>query len=187
MPEFGPIDPGAALATFVSPIVAVLITLWLQARDRGRDRKEMLLRQLLATRTNPADPGYSVAITLIPVEFRRHAKVRAAHRDFIDAANRNVPAIDATQNKMISAMLEALGVKEETAADVVRSNYSSVGWGEWTKKQALALEALPRMADAMVQTADACKDTVDFLLAAQQQALPAATPQGATPGSGGES
>lgn len=173
----GEIDPGATIATFVGPVVAVGITLWLQARDRARDRKELLLRQILATRLTPADPAFNVAVTLIPVEFRAHAAVRTAHRDFIAAANRSGPTdIQDKQSALILAMMQVLGVRTESARDAVRDPYSSVALANWQKMQADALSALPKLVEGIDRLAAASEESAE-LLRSNLAAGPAAAPK----------
>src|SRR3546814_19133659 len=68
------------IAVIVGPIVAVVITLWVDGRRRDREQKIIVLRLLLATRHIPADPRFLTAINLIPVEFN-------ARRDEIGRAS----------------------------------------------------------------------------------------------------
>lgn len=167
----GEIDPGAAFAAFVGPVVAVGITLWLQGRDRSRDRKELLLRQMVATRLNPADPVFNVAIALIPVEFRHEQTVLTAHKDFLAGAGRTAerptPLQDAEmgrlQEALILAMLEVLGFKTANARDVVRNPYSSVASANLAKVQQEALLAVPRLADAVERTATSNEELLAHL------------------------
>lgn len=74
-------------AIFVGPVVAVGITLWIEERRKTRDSKINVLRMLLATRHLPSDPGYQVAIQLVPVEFNKCPAVLKAHEEFLAAAN----------------------------------------------------------------------------------------------------
>lgn len=159
----GEVDPGAAIAALLGPIIAVAITLWLQSRDRSRERKETLLRQLLATRRNPADPTFSIAVALIPVEFRHHGKVRTAHKDFIAAANRRDSDLDRRNEELILAVMEVLGFRTESARDVVREPYSSEGFWTATRQQQEALLALPRLAGAMERAAAASEESRELL------------------------
>ena len=75
------------VAIVVGPIFAVAITLWIENRRKGKDSQIIVLRMLLSTRHLPSDPGYSVAIQLVPIEFNGCPRVLQAHREFLEAAN----------------------------------------------------------------------------------------------------
>lgn len=74
------------LGVVVGPLSAVLVTLWSQARNAIRDRQLNTFRMLIGTRHVVADPGYSVAINMIPVDFNRQAKIMAAWERYMDTA-----------------------------------------------------------------------------------------------------
>ncbi|WP_066546542.1 MULTISPECIES: DUF6680 family protein [unclassified Sphingomonas] len=75
------------VAILLGPIFAVGITLWIEDRRKTRDAKITVLRMLLATRQLPSDPGFQVAIQLVPVEFNKDRAVLIAHAEFLVAAN----------------------------------------------------------------------------------------------------
>jgi len=122
----------------VGPIVAVLITLFVDGRRRDREQKLVVLRLLLATRHLPADPNYSTAINLIPVEFSKSRPVMTAYKEFIEAAS--TPSTPETQasvwanigtknTRLIFEIARFLGFPlRET--DLQTQAYSSSGWGE---------------------------------------------------------
>lgn len=74
------------LGLIVGPLSAVLITLWSQARSATRDKQLHTFRKLIGTRHLVADPAYSVAINMIPVDFNRQPKIMAAWEKYMDAA-----------------------------------------------------------------------------------------------------
>ncbi|MGJ3648785.1 DUF6680 family protein [Sphingomonas sp. GlSt437] len=75
------------LGLLLGPVVAVLVTLWIDSRRRRYERKITILRTFLATRHLPADPNFSTAINLVPIEFAKSVAVQQAYREFVDAAN----------------------------------------------------------------------------------------------------
>ena len=70
---------------FLGPIVAVLLTLYIEGRRRTRDQHIQIMRMLLSTRHLAGDPLYSVAINLIPIEFNDSKPIMAAWRAYIEA------------------------------------------------------------------------------------------------------
>src|SRR3546814_20385923 len=77
------------IAVIVGPIVAVVITLWVDGRRRDREQKIIVLRLLLATRHIPADTSFLTAINLIPVEFNARRDVMQDYNEFIEETRRS--------------------------------------------------------------------------------------------------
>jgi hypothetical protein len=71
------------IGIIVGPIVAVAMTLVIEAKRRQHDSKIQIMRMILNTRHLPADPSYNAAINLIPVEFNRDKTVMDAWKDYI--------------------------------------------------------------------------------------------------------
>lgn len=78
----------------IGPIVAVIITLWVDGRRRDRDQKLTVLRMLLTTRHVLADPAYQVAVNLIPAEFGKSRPVMEAYKEFTDAVSVQLDGIN---------------------------------------------------------------------------------------------
>ena len=155
------------LAVFISPIVAVLISIWVESRRRKRDGRLLILRQLMATRHLPSDPLYSQAVNLVPIEFNDEPRVMAAYKAYQEAVQQE-PGEDAKaiarssqntvvkQTKMIFAMMQALKLKA-SEADLPVEAYAAQGMinrdALWlnslhgTIRIANALEAQVRMLD----------------------------------------
>ena len=89
-------------AILLGPIVAVVITLWIEERRKRHDAKLVTLRILLSTRDLPSDPGYQFAIKLVPVEFNDCASVLVAHREFLEAANVSIDGKSESETKIIA-------------------------------------------------------------------------------------
>ena len=139
-------------ALVAGPVVAVAITLWIEERRKARESKTTVLRMLLATRHLPSDPGYQVAIQLVPMEFNRSADVLKAHQEFLAAANvpldgRNDEQIGRnTRTKLVRMIFEitkAVGLKiRET--DIDAGSFGSKGFYD---RDAILLDSQRAMRD----------------------------------------
>ena len=151
----------------IGPIIAVVLTLGVEARRRSNDQKVQVLRMLLSTRHLPGDAAYSLAINLIPVEFNKSAAVMHAWNDYIGAVqfqpspenmDRVLQNSSAKQTRLIYEIARSLGFNlAET--DIQTSAYASEGW---VKREALILDghaAWREIADALkVQTSIMIQD-----------------------------
>ncbi len=140
----------------LGPILAVLISLWLEGRRRDRDQKIIILRLLLTTRHLVGDPSYSAAINLIPIEFAGNRSVQTAYREFIEAAhaditdeNRQKVAERAAvkQTKLIYAIAKSMKFNiAET--DIQTTAYAAEGW---IARDNLGLDSQKAMRDIATQ------------------------------------
>ena len=145
------------LGIVTGPIVAVVITLWVDGRRRARDQKSQVMRLLLNTRHLPSDPSYTIAINSIPVEFNKDKKVMAAWHVYIDAVrykaspeNTDVALADlrAKQTKLIFEVMKSLGYAlAET--DIQNSAYAAGGYVDRENIFIDAWRAWPRIAAAL--------------------------------------
>ncbi|WP_445503146.1 DUF6680 family protein [Microvirga sp. G4-2] len=139
---FGNVDWAVVLATFVSPIVAVGITLWAQARDnRNRNRME-LFSNMMRSRRNPLSIEFVGSLNLVPVHFHADRLVIARYADlmavFGDSAwrSQDQQAIQQLNEKadlaiayLLSAMSVVLKVPIEQLA-ILRGGYAPKGWAD---------------------------------------------------------
>ena len=151
------------VGVIAGPIVAVLLTLWIEGRRRDHDQRVQVLKALLTTRHLPGDPAYSVAINMIPVEFNKSAAVMAAWHSYMEAvryrpsdenADEHFKVTMTKQTKLIFQVMRELGFKlAETdiqttayAADgfIQRDNVFIEAWRSWPRIAA-ALEANNQM------------------------------------------
>lgn len=124
------------IGVMLAPVIAVLVSLWIEARRRDRDQKLLILRLLLTTRHLAGDPNYSAAINLIPIEFAGNAAVQTAYREFIEAAYADTneenkkKAAEKTatkQTRLIYAI--ARSMKYDIAeTDIQTTAYAAEGW-----------------------------------------------------------
>lgn len=173
-------------AIVIGPIVAVLISVWLTSRQQRRDQKLIVLRMLLSTRHLPADPGFSVAINLVPVEFGDSKQVVAAYREFIQAVQNpassaeDVPALQSTAaktTKLIFEITRDLGF-DIRESDIQHAGYAASGWIERDNLLLDSQRAMTRTANALwlqtrimlgLELTDIEKQAVGMLPSAQEE------------------
>jgi hypothetical protein len=148
----------------LSPIVAVIISLWIEGRRRKRDGQMAVVRMLIATSHLPADPSWSTAINLLRVEFASSAPVMQAFKNYQQVIRRERPATDqgiallqedvkAVQIKLLSAVLADVGMKV-SEADLAIEGYASEGFIVRDNLYLDSLRAQMRIADALERTAE---------------------------------
>jgi hypothetical protein len=143
----------------LSPIIAVLITLWVEGRRRVRDGKMIVVRMLIATRHLASDPAYSTAINLLRVEFAHSRRVMdafAAYHRVIRVEQATTPQgielqnteIRTVQTKLLSAVLKEVGITA-SEADLAVEGYASDGFRARDNMYLNSLQAQIRTADAL--------------------------------------
>ena len=125
----------------LSPVIAVLITVWLQNRKERRATKLWVFNTLIATRHDPIKDENVRALNMIDVVFYDCSEVRKLWHEYFDMLNNqglNKPnGWQARQKKnleMIKEMARVLGYGEAiTHLDVDRVYYPT-GLGEQSKR-----------------------------------------------------
>ncbi|WP_125471438.1 MULTISPECIES: DUF6680 family protein [unclassified Sphingomonas] len=145
------------IGLFVGPISAVIITLWYQQRSGHRDRQTQTLRMLMNTRHMAADPAYSVAINMVPVEFNNVPSVMSAWEKYIEVvryraseenSERHTRDMAAKQTRLIHSISQYLGYKiSET--DIQSSAYVSQGYIDRDQLSVQSQVAWMRIANAL--------------------------------------
>jgi hypothetical protein len=141
----------------VGPLSAVLITLWSQAKSGIRDRQLQTMRMLLNTRHMPADPAYTVAINMIPIEFNKQTAIMSAWHKYIATVHyvaseenkqRHQEEMKANQTKLVFEILRHLKYKlAET--DIQTSAYAAQGFVDREALNTQAQVAWIRIANAL--------------------------------------
>ncbi|WAC49253.1 hypothetical protein OVA03_04920 [Asticcacaulis sp. SL142] len=137
---------------FLGPIIAVAITLWYDHIRKQSDAQINVLKMLLNTRHLPADPVYSIAINLVPVEFNKQTKIMSEWRNYIEKT-RQKPSLENEgvafdlmkihQTKLIYEIMKHLKYNlSET--DIQSSSYISDGF---ITRDNLYLDSLKAMRD----------------------------------------
>lgn len=128
-------------AVLLSPVIAVLVTLWYQHRKERRDAKRWILSTLLATRHSPILDETVRALNLIDLAFHDSAKVRALWHEYFDMLNneglQNPNGWSQRQKKnleLITEMARVLGYGNEISHLDVDRVYYPVGLGEQAKR-----------------------------------------------------
>ncbi len=71
------------LAIVVGPLLAVLITVWLERRRRDYERRHNVFRSLMKTRRTWANPEHVEALNLVEIEFHGYSYVLEKYRELI--------------------------------------------------------------------------------------------------------
>lgn len=167
------------------PIVAVLTTLFVQARQQTRDRRMQILRMLLATRHLPAAMEYNASINLIPIEFNRAKPVMTAWRTYIDhvrfkpspeneEAHHNQSRVK--QTKLITAIMTKMGLAH-SEADIQADAYASDGFVIRDNLYLDSLRAQRDAATAMHGVGEALRAQHGWLMGQVAAATPPSTKQ----------
>ena len=145
------------LGIILGPIIAVLITLWIEGRRRNRDQQVQLMRMLVSTRHLPGDPAYTLAINTIPIEFNHCSRVMNAWKNYIDVV-RYQPSSDnadahlkdtfAKQTKLLFEIMKELGF-QLAETDIQNSAYAAGGFIERDNLMLNAWRSWPRIAEAL--------------------------------------
>jgi hypothetical protein len=147
------------LAILVGPVLAVFVQLVAERRKQARDQQTHTLRMLVSARHLPADPTYSTAINMVPIDYNRVPKVMAAHKSYIEAimyqpsaenADAHWKQVISKQTKLIFEMAKHLNY-DLPETDIQTSAYAAKGfierdnlmldaWRSW-QRIAVALES----------------------------------------------
>jgi hypothetical protein len=108
-------DYGAFIATFLSPVIAVLITLWYQNREARRNAQMGLFLDLVSFRNYIPSPWqYTVALNRVDVIFHRQPRICELWHEYYDLLGEEQKGLVVEQIKekkvaLISAMAKHLG------------------------------------------------------------------------------
>jgi hypothetical protein len=153
------------------PIVAVLVTVVVQARQQTKDRRTQILRMLLATRHMPSDAAYNASINLIPVEFNTVKSVMAAFSAYIqqvrfapspDNAEAHHTQVNSKQTKLIMAIMRKLGLSY-SESDLQADAYISNGFVARDDMYIDSLKAARDAANAMTRIAEVLQAQIAML------------------------
>ena len=152
------------LGMFFAILTAVWISPRITDRQTRRDNQERLLRMLLNTRLIPANPDYQTAIAMIPLEFKGNEQVLVAHKRYLATVNVKVDQMDTNkaaehdeitathQNLLIAAMANALDFPGVTPDSLQSDGYVSQGFVNCEQMLMQAMQAWPRIAEAIEQS-----------------------------------
>jgi hypothetical protein len=137
-------------ALLLSPLIAVLVSVFLQSKQVKCGEKKVIFSTLIATRHSPINDQTVRALNMIDVVFYKNKNVRRLWREYYDMLHNtglnNDLGYKTRQTKnleLITEMAKDLGYgKEITALDVERVYYP-VGLGQaFTRSEDIANELL---------------------------------------------
>jgi hypothetical protein len=126
-------------ATFLGPIFAVLISLWLQVRRQKFDQKLNVFRPLMVHRRNWLNAQWVEALNLVPVEFNDDKRVisafvrlldRFSSNEVDDSGNLTAAWFEKTESASIE-LLQAIGKNlnlDLSDIDLRTRAYNPQGW-----------------------------------------------------------
>lgn len=126
----------------LSPIFAVLITMWLTARNEKRKEKMEAFKQLMISRAVSGTIDYVKTLNSLDVVFADSSKVRAAWKDlFNEYAKPNIDSysILSKRTKLIETIAKDLGYDDKIAWDEIIANPYVPVWlvDEWKQNDLL--------------------------------------------------
>lgn len=156
------LDAGVnALGVFFAIVAAVWLTPRLNRREAQRNNQERVLRMLVNSRVNVANPDWQTAISLIPIEFPKSKSVQAARKTYlehvsipVDGTNPEVFTLHVKrtaqlQSDLISSIAAALKISGLTTETLMQDGYLSKGYVDREILVSSALGSLPRIETAL--------------------------------------
>lgn len=124
------------IAIILSPVFAVLITVWLTTKNEKRKEKVEVFKQLMIARAIPGTIEYVKILNSLDVVFADSQKVRAAWKDLFNEyakVNADNYSILSKRTKLIEAIAKDLGYNDKIAWDEIISNPYIPNWlvEEW--------------------------------------------------------
>lgn len=134
------IDWAVVAATFLGPVLAVLVTLWAQDRSATRQLQMRIFCDMMQWRVDPKQPMFVSALNLVPVYFQGHASIITAYRRLLDTFNDpSWEVLEARQrlNNKVSTDIAGLlhemskGLRSEVGYDVIsKAAYAPQHWAD---------------------------------------------------------
>ena len=134
------------IAILIGPVLAVLVTRWVDSRRAKSDRQWDIFRTLMRHRRTPMNFEFVGALNLVEVEFAKSPAVIAAWKDLLDKFNLSglgsadqlqLQQMDEqraqSQARLLDSIANKLGVKVEQL-DIFAGGYSPQGWADMEKE-----------------------------------------------------
>ena len=138
------------LAIVVGPIIAVVVTRYLDDIRFNRERKMAIFRNLMRTRKARLSPDHVGSLNLVEIEFHDVPTVVGAWKVHMDHLNLKLPddvsgpvidewsrVQDRNLTKLLSALAAELGFKKMEQLDIFDGGYSPRGWANIEDQQAV--------------------------------------------------
>jgi hypothetical protein len=132
----GSLGIAVVIATLTGPVLAVLITRFIDARRDRKTRQTDLFRILMRSRRSNLSPEYVAALNTVEVEFAGVKAVENAQRELLSHLNSNAQAqpmewmdrVRRLQTRSLYAIATYLGYEMEQL-DVLEGGYVPTLWG----------------------------------------------------------
>jgi hypothetical protein len=133
-------------AIFVSPIIAVVVTRFMDDRSEKKRRQHQIFRDLMRTRAAKISQEHVTALNLIEIEFHDCDKVRAAWQKYMENLSSELPIDVNSQSsflvrrdqlfiKLMQEVANQIGFKKVDITDLMTSNYYPRGWANEEDEQ----------------------------------------------------
>jgi hypothetical protein len=143
------------IAIVASPLVAVLVTVWLQNRKERRQQQLWTLSTLIANRSDPLTPDNIIALNLIDLVFHDKSTVRQLWREYYEMLSNeglNNPTgwqqRSAKSIELITEMAKGLGYGKAISHLDVGRVYTPVGMSQQSEMGRELQEELLRVLKA---------------------------------------
>ncbi len=147
-------DWAVVIATFFSPIIAVLITLWSQRREATQRLRMDVFATMMRLRRQPLDREFVGSLNMVPVCFYKNKKVMAEYSLLTSAFESpfwNSPDVDARSRQveqmrqrlayLLSEMAAALHIRVDQL-QIHSGGYAPIGWTDESNANAEARQAI---------------------------------------------
>ena len=136
------------VAIILGPIIAVLITRFIDNMRAEKERRFEIFRTLMRTREMPLNWEHVGALNLVEVEFRKHPLVIDAWKAYLEHLGIELPPIEQKQRhddhsrkrralltKLIDEISKTVGINIKQL-DIFEGNYVPQGWAdqEWNQQ-----------------------------------------------------
>ncbi|ELA7357916.1 TPA: DUF6680 family protein [Vibrio parahaemolyticus] len=118
------------LAILVSPVIAVLVTMWIADYKQKRNDRLEVFKSLMTTRESWSTLEFVRAINSIDVIFCERPKVRDAWVEFrksldvVEPTSNQLESIQINHMKLLEAMANDLGYKDKITWEHIRTSYT---------------------------------------------------------------
>jgi len=141
------------IATCAGPVLAVIVTRYIDNSRQRTARKLEIFRALLRSRRAPLSAEYVSAINLVELEFAGAENVQRAYKNLFDhyqSGSAQKPdwhdRLRALVARLLNAMAKDLGYNEMEQLDVLEGGYLPQAWGKAEEDNAAIREALADVA-----------------------------------------
>jgi hypothetical protein len=125
------------IAIVLGPVIAVVMTRFLDEKSERRRRKTEVFRNLMQTRGIRLDPVHVAALNVLEIEFYNEPEVRRAYADYIAHLSAPMPVVSeqdrffAQRSDLFMSMLHKMGGAlrfQFDKRDLERLSYVPQGW-----------------------------------------------------------